>query len=373
MEKYKVIKQLGGGTFGTVCQAKNSQTGEVVAIKELKQPYQSWSRCIELQEVKSLAKLNHPNIVKLLEVIKQNNKLFLVFEYMDQNILQLLKSKLEKRTVNEIEVRNIIFQVLQGIYFMHRNGYFHRDLKPENILEFKQTIKIADFGLVKSISATRPLTEYVSTRWYRAPELVLNSTSYDEKVDIFAIGAIMAELYNGKGLFEGANQLDQLNKLFVALGTPTPLDWEEGYRLAKKIGCQFTQHKKQNLQTLVPGANSEAIDLMNKMFSFDPKKRISALEALQHPYFMVDVPLPVEQQHKPTIQSDSLKQTGFNPIKPVQISNTPVNAMAENVKQDQKQVGQQQSSKALTKYYLTKARYKPGVNIASLLSAANNQ
>ena len=120
---------------------------------------------------------------------------------------------------------------------MHRNGYFHRDLKPENILEFKQTIKIADFGLVKSTGAARPFTEYVSTRWYRAPELVLNSTAYDEKVDIFAIGAIMAELYNGKGLFEGANQLDQLNKLFISLGTPTPLDWEEGYRLAKKIGC----------------------------------------------------------------------------------------------------------------------------------------
>lgn len=357
MEKYKILKQLGSGTFGSVCQAKNINTGEVVAIKELKEQFSSWSRCVELSEVKALAKLNHPNIVKLLEVIKQNNKLYLVFEYMDRNILQLINIQRERRAANDIEVRNIMFQTLQGLYFMHKSGYFHRDIKPENILEFKGTVKLADFGLAKSVNAPHPYTEYVSTRWYRAPEIILNAPDYDSKVDIFAAGAIMAELYNGKALFEGQNQMDQLNKVFYVLGTPSTGDWEDGYKLARRLQCIFPQHKRQNLASIVPNASEDAIDLMSRMLTIDPKKRINALEALQHPYFMVEVPMTVEIMPKMVEAPDPMKQTGFNPkpaLKPQEMT-------------EEKNEDSEPKKRNTTKYYLNKARYKAGMNLADIL------
>lgn len=130
MEKYKVMKKLGDGTFGSVSQAKNNSSGEIVAIKKLKEKFMSWQNCIDLPEIKSLVKLSHPNIVKLYEVIKQKNELYLVFEYLDQNIYQLLKDR--RRPMGEIEIRNIMFQTLQGLYYVHKLGFFHRDLKPEN-------------------------------------------------------------------------------------------------------------------------------------------------------------------------------------------------------------------------------------------------
>src|SRR3990167_1246626 len=167
--------------------ARNIQTNEVVAIKTLTEPANNWGKCVDMLEVKTLAKLSHPNIIKLIEVIKHQNKLHLVFEYMEQNVLDLLRKKTEtkkaERSLAELEIRNIVFQVLQGLYYMHRQGYMHRDMKPENLLEFKGTVKIADFGLVKSVTSQPPFTEYISTRWYRAPELLLSSNDYDCKID----------------------------------------------------------------------------------------------------------------------------------------------------------------------------------------------
>ena len=365
MEKYQVTKMLGGGSFGTVHQARNMETGEYVAIKELAESQHNWNVCIEMAEVKALSKLNHPNIVKLVEVIKKNNKLYLVFEYLERNILDWLKAKIEKRCTNEIEVRNIMFQTLQGLYFMHRNGYMHRDLKLENILEFKGTVKIADFGLAKKKDANPPLTDYVSTRWYRAPELILSSTVYDEKVDIFAMGAIMGELYNGQAMFNGTSQIDQLHKVFSVLGTPSQTEWEEGYKLARALNLNnFPQLRKKDLAEVVPTANQDAIDLMGKMFVYDAKKRISALEALQHPYFMVDVPMSVEQVFTKVPSennTDAFRNSSFNP-KQMKKQTTDPFSSPDKV-EDQAKMKQKNS----TKYYLSKARYKPGVNLAELL------
>ena len=139
-------------------------------------------------------------------MIKYKNELYMVFEYMDKNIFQLLKDR--KRPLSEIEIRNIVFQTLQGIYYMHKQGYFHRDLKPENLLEFKGTVKLADFGLAKEMHLQPPFTDYVSTRWYRAPEQILGSREYNAPIDIFAVGAIMAELYLIYPLFPGKNEHD---------------------------------------------------------------------------------------------------------------------------------------------------------------------
>ncbi|KAI3835067.1 hypothetical protein MKX03_020361, partial [Papaver bracteatum] len=133
---YKIIKEVGDGTFGSVYHALNKQTGEVVAIKKMKRKYYSWEECINLREVKSLRKMNHPNIVKLKEVIRENDILYFVFEYMEYNLYQLIKDKL--KLFPEAEVRSWCFQVFQALAYMHHCGYFHCDLKPENLLVKKK-------------------------------------------------------------------------------------------------------------------------------------------------------------------------------------------------------------------------------------------
>lgn len=206
MDRYKILKNVGDGTYGSVVKAINKQSNEEVAIKKMKKKFYSWEECMALREIKSLRKLNHQNIVKLKEVIRVNDDLYFVFEYMEQNIYQLMKD----RTVDfpEIQIKSIMYQTLQGLAYMHKHGFFHRDLKPENLLVKGDAVKIADFGLAREIRSKPPFTDYVSTRWYRAPEILLRSTNYNSPVDIFACGAMMAELYMLKPLFPGNNETD---------------------------------------------------------------------------------------------------------------------------------------------------------------------
>ncbi|CAK9179399.1 unnamed protein product [Ilex paraguariensis] len=283
MERYKIIKEVGNGTFGTVWRALNKQNGEVVAIKKMKKKYYSWEECINLREVKSLRKMNHPNIVKLKEVIRENDILYFVFEYMECNLYQLMKDR--AKLFSESEVRNWCFQVFQGLAYMHQRGYFHRDLKPENLLVSKHIIKIADFGLAREISSRPPYTEYVSTRWYRAPEVLLQSPTYGSAVDMWAMGAIMAELLTLSPLFPGSSEADEIYKICSVIGSPTECVWAYGLKLSGAINYQFPQLAGVHLSALIPSASADAISLITTLCSWDPCKRPTALEALQHPFF----------------------------------------------------------------------------------------
>lgn len=283
MERYKLIKEVGDGTFGSVWRAINKLSGEVVAVKKMKKKYYSWEECINLREVKSLRKLNHPNIVKLKEVIRENDILYFVFEYMEFNLYQLMKDR--ETLFSEAEIRNWCFQVFQGLAYMHQRGYFHRDLKPENLLVTKQTIKIADFGLAREVNSRPPYTEYVSTRWYRAPEVLLQSFTYGPKVDMWAMGAIMAEMFNLRPLFPGSSEADEIYKICSVLGSPTPDSWPEGLHLAKAINYQFPQFSGVDLSVVIPPASKIAISLIKSLCLWDPCKRPTAAEALQHPFF----------------------------------------------------------------------------------------
>ncbi|XP_028793678.1 cyclin-dependent kinase F-4 [Neltuma alba] len=283
MERYKLIKEVGDGTFGSVWRALNKQTGEVVAIKKMKKKYYSWEECVNLREVKSLRKMNHPNIVKLKEVIRENDVLYFVFEYMECNLYQLMKDR--EKMFSESEVRNWCFQVFQGLAYMHQRGYFHRDLKPENLLVSKDIIKIADFGLAREISSQPPYTEYVSTRWYRAPEVLLQSYLYSSKVDMWAMGAIMAELFTLRPLFPGVNEADEIYKICGVIGSPTIESWADGLKLARDINYQFPQLPGVHLSNLIPSVSADAISLITSLCSWDPCKRPTAAEALQHPFF----------------------------------------------------------------------------------------
>ncbi|XP_041805517.1 serine/threonine-protein kinase MAK-like isoform X2 [Chelmon rostratus] len=301
MNRYTTLKQLGDGTYGSVLLAKSNETGELVAIKRMKRKFYSWDECLNLREVKSLKKLNHANVVKLREVIRENDYLYFVFEYMKENLYQLMKER--NKLFPESVVRNMTFQILQGLSFIHKHGYFHRDMKPENLLCMgPELVKIADFGLAREIRSQPPYTDYVSTRWYRAPEVLLKSNSYSSPIDIWAVGCIMAELYTLEPLFPGNSEVDEIFKICQVLGTLKQSDWPEGYNLATSMNFRFPKCFPTSLKSLIPSASSEAITLMKDMLQWDPEKRPSALQALRYPYFHVGqalgARLKYSEQHK---------------------------------------------------------------------------
>jgi serine/threonine protein kinase len=211
MDRYKILETVGDGTYGSVVKAVNKNTEEIVAIKKMKQKYYTWDECMSLREIKALRKLNHKNIVKLKEVIRVKDDLYFVFEFMEKNVYQKIQHRSED--LPEKDVKIVIYQSLAGLAHMHKHGYFHRDLKPENLLCNGDIVKLGDFGLAREINSDPPYTDYVSTRWYRAPEILLRSTTYSSPIDIFALGAIMAELYMLRPLFPGKSEMDQIYKL----------------------------------------------------------------------------------------------------------------------------------------------------------------
>ncbi|KAK3507368.1 hypothetical protein QTP70_014813 [Hemibagrus guttatus] len=295
MNRYSALRQLGDGTYGSVTLSRCLESGELVAIKKMKRKFYSWEECMNLREVKSLKKLNHANVIKLKEVIRENDELYFVFEYMKENLYQLMKER--TRMFPESAVRNIMFQILQGLAFIHKHGFFHRDMKPENLLCMgPELVKIADFGLAREIRSCPPYTDYVSTRWYRAPEVLLKSTSYSSPIDQWAIGCIMAELYTLRPLFPGSSEVDTIFKICQVLGTPKKNDWPEGCQLAASMSFRWPQCVPTNLATLIPNASSEAIQLMRDLLQWDPKKRPAASQALRYPYFQVGQVLGAPQQ-----------------------------------------------------------------------------
>ena len=278
MERFRIIKNIGDGTFGSVSKAAVQGSNEIVAVKKMKKKFYSWEECLELREIKVLRKLTHQNLIKLKEVVRANDELNLIFEYCDKNLYQLLS----EAPLNEDQIREFIKQILNGLSFLHKHGFFHRDLKPDNILIASNSAKIADFGLAREIRSQFPYTEYVSTRWYRAPELLLHSRRYSWQVDIFALGCITAELFLNRPLFPGSSEIDQLNRLCSVLGSPN--DWNEGQRLASPMNYIFPQYISTPLQGIIPNASQEAIDFLNNLLKWDPAARPTADQCLQHSF-----------------------------------------------------------------------------------------
>ena len=291
-----MITRLGGGSFADVYKAREKSTGDLVAIKILKKKYSKWEDCLELREVKSLQKLHsdaisyqkgQESIIKLKQIIfiKESGTLNLVFEYMERDLFELMKSNSPKH-LSENKIRAITYQTLLGLAYMHKYGFFHRDMKPENLLCVGENIKIADFGLAREIRSVPPYTEYVSTRYYRAPECILKSTNYNSPVDIWGLGCIMAEMYlHPQPLFFGNNEKEVLFKICSVLGTPNHYTWNEGLQMAKMINIKFPNFNGVELESIIHDASSDAIDLMKQMLQWDPNKRATAQNLLNHPFF----------------------------------------------------------------------------------------
>jgi protein kinase len=282
MKRFEELEVLGNGGFGVVTKCRDRETGDFVAIKKMKQRYASFDECLQLKEVKSLRKIKHTNVVKLLQVFRENEYLHLVFELMGKSLLQ---STAEHGPYSEAEAIPIMTQILTGLAHVHRQGFFHRDMKPDNLLWKDDNLKIADFGLAREIRSRPPFTEYCGTRWYRAPEVILRSDFYNSPVDIWAAGAIMAELFIGKPLFQGTSENDQIYKIFGVLGVPNQRTWPDGIRLANRLGIRFPNSVPIGLASALPDLSPAGMSLVSEMLRFDPTKRPSAAQALQHEWF----------------------------------------------------------------------------------------
>ncbi|XP_077285650.1 cyclin-dependent kinase-like 1 [Arctopsyche grandis] len=289
MERYEKISKLGEGSYGLVYKCKNRDTGEIVAIKKfVENEDDPLIRKIALREIRMLKNLKHPNLVNLIEVFRRKRKLHLVFEFCDHTVLH----ELEKypQGCPELLTKQITWQTLQGVAYCHQHNCIHRDVKPENILLTAQgVVKLCDFGFARMISPGENYTDYVATRWYRAPELLVGDTMYSTPVDVWAIGCVFAELISGEALWPGKSDMDQLylirrtlgdllarhmlifsqNDFFQGMTLPEPSSIEP---LSKKIPQRYANDRN-------------VLDFMEKCLDKDPIKRWTCEQLLRHPIF----------------------------------------------------------------------------------------
>ncbi|KAF2842152.1 kinase-like protein [Patellaria atrata CBS 101060] len=331
-DKYEVQKEIGDGSFGSVVLARVrgagahiARRGTMVAIKTMKKSFESFNHCLELREVIFLKTLPpHPHLVPALDIFLDpfSKKLHIAMEYMDGNLYQLMKSR-EYKHLDSASVKSILFQIMSGLEHIHEHSFFHRDIKPENILvstsaphdssnAFRRysalvtppstppvfTIKIADFGLARETHSKLAYTTYVSTRWYRAPEVLLRAGEYSAPVDIWAVGAMAVEIATLKPLFPGGNEVDQVWRVCEIMGSPGGWvnkhgnrvgggEWKDGVRLAQKLGFAFPKMAPHSMETILPSPEwpSSLANFVTWCLMWDPKNRPTSTQALNHEYF----------------------------------------------------------------------------------------
>lgn len=284
MDKYQKLEKVGEGTYGIVYKGKNRKTGEVVALKMIRlEAEDEGIPSTAIREISLLKLLEHPNIVRLHDVVHSPSSLTLVFEFLDSDLKKFIDTS---HGLLPNSIKSFLYQLLQGLAYCHVNKVLHRDLKPSNLLiNLEGDLKLGDFGLARAFGIpVRSYTNEVVTLWYRSPDVLLGSTNYDTSVDLWSVGCIFAEMVNSQPLFSGANIPDQLDKILQRLGTPSKEMWPEMTTLSE-YGNGLKQYPGRPLHELVPGLSEQGLDLLNGLLQFDPQRRLSAQEALQHPYF----------------------------------------------------------------------------------------
>lgn len=287
MNKYKVLGKKGEGTFSLVLKAQSIKTHQQVAIKCMKSKFDSIDQVNRLREIQALRRLSpHKNIVKLIEVLydRSEGRLALVFELMEMNVYEMIRGR--KTYLSDLKIKSIMYQLLRAMDHMHKNGIFHRDIKPENILVANDdTIKVADFGSCRGIYSKLPFTEYISTRWYRAPECLLTDGYYNYKMDMWGVGCVFFEVVSLCPLFPGSSEVDQIHKIHNIMGTPSVEYLQKLKRHSANMDFNFPQKEGTGVARLIPHISADCLDLMLKMLAYNPEDRISARQALKHAYF----------------------------------------------------------------------------------------
>jgi cyclin-dependent kinase len=283
-DRYRKLEKIGEGTYGVVYKAEDRVTGEIVAMKRIRLDATDDEGIpgTAIREIALLKELQHPNIVRLFDVEHTEKKLTLVFEYLDQDLKKHLDQV--QGGLESAKTASFLFQLCRGIEACHSARILHRDLKPQNLLINREgELKLADFGLARAFGIpVRAFTHEVVTLWYRAPDVLMGNKRYSTQVDMWALGCIFAEMHNGRPLFPGANNADQLEQIFKAMGTPTPASYPEVAALPDYKPEKYrVWEKPESLEALMPGLSPEGLDLFQRFLQVDPAKRISAKEALE--------------------------------------------------------------------------------------------
>ena len=286
--KFDVIGIVGEGAYGIVYKCRNKETKEYVAIKKFKESEDEIVKKTMRRELKVLQVLKNDNIVEFKQAFKQKGNLYLVFEFIDKNLLELLEQS--PTGLSPQLIKNLIFQLCKAVKYLHDQNIIHRDVKPENLLiDNKMNLKLCDFGFARKIlnNKNENLTDYVATRWYRSPELLITGGIYGPEVDYWAIGCIMGELADGKPIFPGENEIDQIHCIQKVLGNLPDDQIETFYSNPIYAGKNLLNvEKPETLERRYMGILPKiAISFMKGLLELDPKKRLCGEKVFQHPYF----------------------------------------------------------------------------------------
>ncbi|XP_072336449.1 mitogen-activated protein kinase 14 isoform X3 [Scyliorhinus torazame] len=287
-ERYQTLSPVGSGAYGSVCSSFDTISTVRVAVKKLSRPFQSIIHAKRTyRELRLLKHMKHENVIGLLDVftpattLEDFTDVYLVTNLMGADLNNIVKCQ----KLTDDHVQFLIYQILRGLKYIHSAGIIHRDLKPSNLAVNEDCeLKILDFGLARHTDDE--MTGYVATRWYRAPEIMLNWMHYNQTVDIWSVGCIMAELLTGKTLFPGTDHIDQLKLIMQLVGTPGPeLLMKISSDSARNYIQSLLHMPKQSFEDVFIGANPQAVDLLEKMLVLDTDTRITAAQALAHSYF----------------------------------------------------------------------------------------
>ncbi|XP_037335442.2 cyclin-dependent kinase 11B isoform X10 [Pungitius pungitius] len=311
VEEFQCLNRIEEGTYGVVYRAKDKKTDEIVALKRLKMEKEKEGFPItSLREINTILKAQHPNIVTVREIVVGSNmdKIYIVMNYVEHDLKSLMETM--KQPFLPGEVKTLMIQLLRGVRHLHDNWILHRDLKTSNLLlSHKGILKIGDFGLAREYgSPLKPYTPVVVTLWYRSPELLLGAKEYSTAVDMWSVGCIFGELLTQKPLFPGKSEIDQINKVFKDLGSPSEKIWPGYGELPAVKKMTFTEYPYNHLRKRFGALLSDqGFDLMNKFLTYCPSKRILSDEGLKHEYFR-ETPLPIEPSMFPTWPAKSEQQ-----------------------------------------------------------------
>ncbi|KAJ4776173.1 Cyclin-dependent kinase 2 [Rhynchospora pubera] len=315
VDEFERLNKINEGTYGVVYRARDKKTGEIVALKKVKMEKEKEGfPMTSLREINILLSLNHPSIVDVKEVVvgSRLDSIFMVMEYMEHDLKGVMETM--KQPYSQSEAKCLMLQLLEGVNYLHHNWVLHRDLKTSNLLlDNSGNLKLCDFGLARQYgSPLKPYTPLVVTLWYRAPELLLGAKEYSTAIDLWSVGCIMAELLTKEPLFYGGDEKTQLNKIFKTLGTPDEKSWP-GYKNLPGAKAAFANHPYKLREKFPrasfsgqPTLSDAGLDLLNKLLTYDPEERITAEEALRHPWF-IELPLPKSKDFMPTFPAHNNK------------------------------------------------------------------
>jgi len=304
-KKYEVIGIVGEGAYGVVYKCRNKETGQFVAIKKFKETEDELVQKTMRRELKMLQMLKHENCVDFQDAYSHKGNLYLVFEYVEKNLLEVLEES--PNGLSPKLIKSFVYQMCKAISYLHSNNMIHRDVKPENLLiDENMNLKLCDFGFARKILLDKnnnninPMTDYVATRWYRSPELLLSGGVYGPEVDYWAVGCIMGELADGNPMFPGENETDQIDCIIKILGNlpeeQVNMFYQNPIYNGKKL---LVVNKPETIERRYADKLSPtAIDFMKGLLQLDPKKRLNGDTVFKHKYFQCFIKQEKEKEEK---------------------------------------------------------------------------